>query len=244
MFPSEWWADVTLSGVYTLRILDMFLMLPVLSLCAVPLLGAENNRTLAGAAMSIYELTQAVLQLPLGTASDKFDRKKIIHADLIAFAAGSFLAAATDPLHVLVAVQAVQGAGTVSAAVTALLADLIRDEVRTCAMIMMGLNIGLTSSVNLVLAPVIAGFINVPDLFMLTGALTISSIAAVARTTPNPEVSKFHEGAQTQPSRMGEVLKNHQFLTSDFGVFASHTAQVALFTVLPLALENLGLTKV
>lgn len=244
MFPSEWRAGVTLSGVYALRMLGMFLVLPVLSLYAASLPGAENNKTLVGMAMGIYGLTQAALQLPLGIASDKFGRKKVIYVGLIVFAAGSFLAAAADSLHMLVAARAVQGAGAVSAAVTALLADLTRDEVRTRAMAMIGLSIGLTFSVSLVLAPVIADFIGVSGLFMLTGALTVSSIAVVAWMTPDPEVSKFHEDAQTQPSRMGEVLKNRQLLTLDFGIFALHAAQMALFTALPFALENLGLMKI
>ena len=244
MFPSEWRAGVTLSGVYALRMLGMFLVLPVLSLYAASLPGAENNKTLVGMAMGIYGLTQAALQLPLGIASDKFGRKKVIYVGLIVFAAGSFLAAAADSLHMLVAARAVQGAGAVSAAVTALLADLTRDEVRTRAMAMIGLSIGLTFSVSLVLAPVIADFIGVPGLFMLTGALTVSSIAVVAWMTPDPEVSKFHEDTQTQPSRMGEVLKHRQLLTLDFGIFALHAAQMALFTALPFALENLGLMKI
>jgi len=183
---------------------------------AASLPGAENNKALVGMAMGIYGLTQALLQLPLGMASDKFGRKKVIYAGLIVFAAGSFLAAVADSLQMLVAARAIQGAGAVSAAVTALLADLTRNEVRTRAMAMIGLSIGLTFSVSLVLAPMIASFIGVSGLFALTGILTVISIGVVAWMTPDPEVSKMHEDTQAQPSRMGEVLNNCSISTSVF----------------------------
>ena len=224
--------------------LGMFLVLPVLSLYAASLPGAENNKTLVGLAMGIYGLTQALLQLPLGIASDKFGRKKTIYVGLIVFAAGSFLAAAANSLPMLVAARAIQGAGAVSAAVTALLADLTRDGVRTRAMAMIGLSIGLTFSVSLVVAPMIADIIGVPGLFMLTGILTVISIGVVAWMTPAPEVSKLHEDTQAQPSRMGEVLRDRQLLNLDFGIFALHAAQMALFTALPFAMTQLGLEKI
>ena len=244
MFPHEWRASTTLSGVYALRMLGMFLVLPVLAMYAASLPGAEDNKTLVGLAMGIYGLTQALLQLPLGIASDKFGRKKTIYAGLVVFAVGSFLAAAADTLPLLVAARAIQGAGAVSAAVTALLADLTRDGVRTRAMAMIGLSIGLTFSVSLVVAPMIADVVGVRGLFLLTGILTVASIGVVAFMTPDPEVSKLHEDTQAQPARIGEVLKNRQLLNLDFGIFALHAAQMALFTALPFAMTQLGLEKI
>ena len=244
MFPHEWRASTTLSGVYALRMLGMFLVLPVLAMYAASLPGAEDNKTLVGLAMGIYGLTQALLQLPLGIASDKFGRKKTIYAGLVVFAAGSFLAATADTLPLLVAARAIQGAGAVSAAVTALLADLTRDGVRTRAMAMIGLSIGLTFSVSLVVAPMIADVVGVRGLFLLTGILTVASIGVVAFMTPAPEVSKLHEDTQAQPARIGEVLKNRQLLNLDFGIFALHAAQMALFTALPFAMTQLGLEKI
>lgn len=243
MFSHEWRASTTLSGVYALRMLGMFLVLPVLALYAATLPGAENNKALIGLAMGIYGLTQALLQLPMGMASDKFGRKKVIYIGLIIFAAGSFMAAVADSLTMLVVARALQGAGAVSAAVTALLADLTRDEVRTRAMAMIGLSIGLTFSVSLVLAPMISAWIGVQGLFALTGILTLISIGVVAWLTPNPEQSRVHDDAQAQPGRVAEVLKNRQLLSLDFGIFALHAAQMALFTTLPFAMEALGLLK-
>ncbi len=244
MNPEEWRASTSLAGVYALRMLGMFLVLPVLALYAATLPGAADNKALVGLAMGMYGLTQALLQLPLGMASDKFGRKKVIYIGLIVFAAGSFMAASATTLEMLVLARAVQGAGAVSAAVTALLADLTREEVRTRAMAMIGLSIGLTFSASLVLAPMLARWIGVSGLFALTGVLTLISIAVVAWRTPNPVRSKLHEDAEAQPARIGEVLRNGQLLRLDFGIFALHAAQMALFTALPFAMVALGLDKV
>ena len=220
MLPEEWRASTSLAGVYALRMLGMFLVLPVLALYAAQLPDANDNKALVGLAMGMYGLTQALLQLPLGMASDKFGRKKVIYFGLIVFAAGSFMAAAANSLEMLVLARAVQGAGAVSAAVTALLADLTRDEVRTRSMAMIGLSIGLTFSASLVLSPMLAGWMGVSGLFALTGGLTLLSMAVVAFWTPNPERSKVHEDAQAQPARFGEVLKNRQLMSLNFGIFA------------------------
>ena len=243
MLMGEWRASSSLAGVYALRMLGMFLVLPVLALHAASMPGAQNKEAWIGLAMGIYGLTQAILQLPLGMASDRYGRKKVIYLGLIVFAGGSFMAAAATSLEMLVIARAIQGAGAVSAAVTALLADLTRDEVRTRAMAMIGLSIGLTFSVSLVLSPLLAKWIGVPGLFTLTGVLTILSMLVVAFFTPNPTRSKVHEDAQAQPARMGEVLGNSELLRLNFGIFALHAAQMALFVTLPFAMVAQGLAK-
>ena len=154
LLAAEYKAAISLSGVYALRMLGMFLVLPVLALHAHTLAGENdaNRLKLVGLAMAAYGLTQAFLQLPFGILSDKIGRKKVIYLGMSIFAAGSFLAAMTNDVYVLIWARAIQGAGAVSAAVTALLADLTREEVRTRAMSMIGLSIGLTFSGSLVLA--------------------------------------------------------------------------------------------
>lgn len=171
MLAHEWRAATSLAGVYALRMLGMFLVLPVLSLHAHSLSGADEVAKLkmVGLAMAAYGLTQALLQLPLGMLSDKIGRKKVIYLGMGVFALGSFIAAFTNDVYMLIVARAIQGAGAVSAAVTALLADLTREEVRTRAMSLIGLSIGLTFSVSLVLSPVLSQFIGVQGLFALAG---------------------------------------------------------------------------
>ncbi len=243
MYPQEMRASMALAWVYALRMLGMFLMLPVLALYAATLPGAGDNKMLVGLAMGMYGLTQALLQLPLGMASDRFGRKKVIYLGLAVFAIGSFLAAVANSLPMLVLARAVQGAGAVSAAVTALVADLTREEVRTRAMAMIGLSIGLTFSISLVASPLLSDYIGVAGLFVLTGVLTLISMLVVKFLVPDPARSKLHEDAEVQPARFGEVLKNKELLRLNFGIFALQCGMMALFTSLPFALQDLGMNK-
>lgn len=240
MLHDEWRASTSLAGVYGLRMLGMFLVLPVLVLHVQALGGSKAQ---GGMAIAAYGLTQALLQLPLGIASDRFGRKRVIYLGLIVFAAGSFIAAAADDVTWLIIGRAVQGAGAVSAAVTALLADLTREEVRTRAMASVGLTIGLTFAVSMVLSPLLTRFVGVGGLFALTGILSIAAIVLVMAVTPNPKVSKLREDADAQPSRISEVLKNSQLMRLNFGIFALQGVMMALFASLPSVLVELGLLK-
>ena len=247
LLPQEWRAATSLAGVYALRMLGMFLVLPVLALHAHDLAGtnAANAPKMVGLAMAMYGLTQALLQLPLGMLSDKIGRKKVIYLGMGVFALGSFWAATATDVHTLIMARAVQGAGAVSAAVTALLADLTREEVRTRAMSLIGLSIGLTFSVSLVLSPILSRWLGVNGLFALMGALSLASIALVAWYTPNPTSaqSRLHEDAQLQVGHIGEVLKNGQLLRLNFGIFVLQAGLMAMFTTLPFALKDLGWDK-
>ena len=168
MTPTEWRASTSLAGIFALRMLGLFLVLPVFALEARKYPGGDDP-ALLGLAMGIYGLTQGVLQLPFGMASDQFGRKRVIVLGLIIFALGSFWAAAATDLTGLLWGRSLQGAGAVSAAVTALLADLTRDEVRTKAMAMVGASIGLMFALSLVAAPALAAWVGLSGLFVLTG---------------------------------------------------------------------------
>ena len=170
MTPLERRSSVSLALIFALRMLGLFLVLPVFALEARKYPGGDDP-ALVGLAMGIYGLTQAVLQLPLGIASDRFGRKRVIVLGLLVFAGGSLLAALADSLTGLLVGRALQGAGAVSAAVTALLADQTRDSVRTKAMALVGGSIGLMFAVALVAAPVLAAHIGLSGLFGLTCAL-------------------------------------------------------------------------
>lgn len=240
LLAHEWRASISLAGVYALRMLGMFLVLPVLSPYAA---GLGGTAAAGGLAIGVYGFTQALLQLPLGIASDRFGRKKVIYLGLAVFALGSFLSAMADNVTLLIIGRAVQGAGAVSAAVTALLADLTREEVRTRAMASVGLTIGLTFAASMVLGPVLTRFVGVPGLFALTGFLCLAAVAVVALVTPNPTVSKLRQDADTQPSRISEVLKNRLLMQLNFGIFALQAVMMAIFASLPTVAEGLGLAR-
>ncbi|MEW6676365.1 MAG: MFS transporter [Pseudomonadota bacterium] len=239
MLPSERRAAWSLASIYGLRMLGMFLILPVFALYAKTLPGGEDH-TLVGLALGIYGLTQAVLMIPFGMASDRFGRKPVIIIGLLVFALGSFLAAYADTLMGVLVGRALQGAGAVSAAVSALLADLTREEKRTQAMALIGSTIGLSFAFSLAAGPAIYKFIGVPGMFALTGVLSLAAILVLKYVTPNPGQSAFHSDAQANPARLKDVLRQGELLRLNWGIFALHAAQMAMFTVVPFALVQAG----
>ncbi len=239
MSPAEIRASASLASIYSLRMLGMFLILPIFSIYAETLPGGDSL-LLVGLALGAYGLTQALLQLPFGMASDRFGRKRVIYFGLLLFAAGSLVAALATDIHWVVVGRAIQGAGAVSAAVTALVADLTREEHRTKAMAMIGGTIGITFALSLVAGPALNQWIGVPGIFALTGVLALLAIGVVKYVVPDPRVSRFHSDAEATPARLGEVLANRELLRLDFGIFALHAAQMAMFVVVPLALKQAG----
>ena len=231
-------SSFSLASIFALRMLGLFLVLPVFVLEARKYPGGDDAARV-GLAMGIYGLTQAVLQLPLGMASDRFGRKRVIALGLLVFAGGSLLAALADTLTGLLIGRALQGAGAVSAAVTALLADQTRDVVRTKAMALVGGSIGLMFAVALVAAPLLVAQVGLPGLFGLTCALALAGIAVVLWWTPAEPVQ--HQNAPR--GRLVDVWKNADLVRLNFGVFALHTVQMAMWMAVPALLVQAGLGK-
>ncbi|GAB4511342.1 MAG: MFS transporter [Sulfuricaulis sp.] len=239
MSPLERRAAAGLASIYGLRMLGMFLILPVFAVYAEQLPGGENH-SLIGLALGIYGLTQALLQLPFGMASDRVGRKRVIYFGLVLFALGSFIAAAADDIYMVIIGRTIQGAGAINAAVTALLADLTREEHRTKAMAMVGGTIGLTFALSLVLGPALYHLISIPGIFAMTGVLALLAIPMMKFVVPDPKASHFHSDAETAPAGLPEVLRNGELGRLNFGIFALHVVQMAMFVVVPLALRETG----
>jgi MFS family permease len=238
MTPTERRASGSLAAIFAARMLGLFLVLPVFALEAARYPGG-GDPALVGLAMGVYGLTQGLLQIPFGMASDRFGRKRVIVIGLLVFAAGSFLAAASSSLWGLILGRALQGAGAVSAAVTALLADQTRDEVRTKAMALVGASIGLMFALSLVAAPVLAGRIGLDGLFAVTGLLALACIAVVLWWTP-PAPARQKNAPR---GRLAEVLNHGPLLRLDVGVFVLHAVQLAMWVAVPALLVQAGLDK-
>lgn len=228
----------SLALIFALRMLGLFLVLPVFALEAQHYAGG-NDPAMVGLALGMYGLTQAVFQLPLGLASDRFGRKKVIIVGLLVFALGSLVAALADSLMGLVWGRALQGAGAVSAAVTALLADLTRDSVRTKAMAMVGGSIALMFSLALVLSPLLAGWVGLSGIFWITLALTLAGIAAVLWVVPPEPV----QHTAMPRGRFADLLAYPDLLRLNAGVFVLHTVQMAMWVAVPTLLVQAGLVK-
>jgi MFS family permease len=238
MTPLERRASGSLAAIFAARMLGLFLVLPVFALEAARYPGGDDP-ALVGLAMGIYGLTQGLLQIPFGMASDRYGRKRVIVVGLLVFAAGSFLAAAADSLFWLVVGRSLQGAGAVSAAVTALLADQTRDTVRTKAMALVGASIGLMFALSLVAAPLLAARIGLGGLFAITGALALACIAVVLWWTPPAPAQQKHQPR----GRLSEVLAHRPLLRLDVGVFVLHAVQLAMWVAIPALLVQAGLGK-
>lgn len=241
MTPLERRASASLALIFALRMLGLFLVLPVFALEAHHYAGGEDAASV-GLALGLYGLTQAVCQLPLGLASDRLGRKPVIVAGMLVFALGSLVAALADSLWVLMVGRALQGAGAVSAAVTALLADLTRDSVRTKAMAMIGGSIGLTFALALALAPLLAAWVGLPGIFALTGGLALAGAAVVLWVVPAaPEA--VVPATVAQPARVWDLLRFPDVLRVNAGVFILHTVQMAMWVAVPGLLVQAGLAK-
>jgi MFS family permease len=229
-----------LASIYALRMLGLFIVLPVFALQARHYPGGDDP-VWVGLAMGIYGLTQALLQLPLGAASDAWGRKRVIVAGLAVFAVGSALAAIADTLALLTLGRALQGAGAVSAAVTALLADFTRDSVRTKAMAMVGASIGATFALSLLLAPLLGAAMGLDGLFALTAVLAMLGMAVVMWLVP-PEPPR---PAQVEPAPfwagLRRVLADRALVRLNVGVFVLHAVLLAMWLHVPVMLGAAGL---
>jgi MFS family permease len=238
MSAAELRASFTLASVFGLRMLGMFIILPVFALYAEHLPGGDSH-ALVGLALGAYGLTQGLLQIPFGWLSDRWGRKPAICAGLCLFALGSLIAALAQDIYVVILGRVVQGAGAISAAVIALTADLTREHQRTKAMAIIGLTIGAAFALSMVAGPVLNRSIGVPGIFAMTGVLALVAIAVVRWLVPDPPPA----AAQAAQARVGFafILRHPELARLNYGIFVLHAVLMALFVVVPFLLRDAGL---
>jgi MFS family permease len=227
---------MSLALVYALRMLGLFMILPVFSLHAHEYTGATP--VLIGLAIGIYGLTQGLFQLPFGFLSDRVGRKTVIIFGLLIFGAGSMLAAEAESITQVIAGRALQGLGAIAAAVMALAADLTREEVRLRIMAVIGMSIGASFMLSMIIGPIIAAGFGLRMLFWITAGLALLGILVVAFVTPNPPRQSFHRDAQVSLRDIGRVAGDIELLKLGFGVFVLHLVLAATFVVFPLLLQQ------
>ena len=232
-------ASFSLGSLFAVRMLGLFLILPVFAVHA-PSLAGGDNLTLVGIALGAYGLTQAFLQIPYGMAADRYGRKRVIVIGLVLFAAGSFVAAGATDIYVTILGRAIQGAGAISAAVMALAADLTREEHRTKTMAVIGASIGLMFALSLVAAPALYRAVGMGGIFALTGVLALIGIWVTLQVVPREPATHAPAGADLAPATVGGVLRNRELLRLNFGIFALHLVQMAMFVVVPPLLVDRG----
>ena len=236
MTSAERRATIGLASIFGLRMLGMFIILPVFALYAETLPGGRDH-TLVGIALGAYGLTQALLQIPFGWVSDRWGRKPVIVVGLLIFALGSFVAAWAPTIGWTIAGRVIQGAGAISAAVIALTADLTRDSVRSRAMAAIGMTIGATFALSLIAAPALTPFIGVRGIFVMTGVFALGAIGVLLRILAGLDISPAPHPATAQWRR---VLADRDLLRLNYGIFALHAALMALFVHVPFMLRDNG----
>lgn len=240
MSEQEKRASLGLAGIFSMRMLGLFMILPVMALYTEHLDGITP--VLLGLSISIYGLTQALLQIPFGLMSDRFGRKKIITIGLLLFLIGSVVAAMSTTIYGIIMGRALQGSGAVAAAIMALAADLTLEQNRTKIMATIGISIGISFGVAMVLGPVLASVIGLQGIFWFTALLAAAGIFLLYNVVPEAKNIAVHRDAEPIPALMGKVLKDTQLLRLDFGIFCLHLVMTAMFVVLPLLMRGkLGL---
>jgi MFS family permease len=229
-------AGASLAGVYGLRMLGLFFILPVFAVHAANLSGGDNL-TLVGLALGAYGLAQGILQIPFGMASDRWGRKRVLYVGLLIFAAGSFLGIGADDIWTAIAARTLQGAGAISSVAMALAADLTREQHRTKIMAMIGSMIGLMFALSLVGAPVLYRWIGMGGLFALTGFLSLAAIWVVKTQVPDPDAGPGKK--RTAATRAS--LMDPELLRLNAGIFILHIVLYAMFVVVPPLLVSAGL---
>ncbi len=239
MTPIENRAALSLAAIFSLRMLGLFMIYPVFSLYALEHLEGATPASI-GMALGAYGLTQALFQIPFGMLSDRWGRKPLIAAGLIMFAIGSVVAALSDSIQGVVIGRILQGAGAIGSTILALAADLTREQNRTRAMATIGMTIGMSFALAVVLGPILNNWIGVPGIFGLTAVLAMGGLLVLKYIVPTPVLSRMHRDAEAVPELFKRVLSDGQLLRLDYGIMTLHMILTASFIVLPLALRDVA----
>ncbi|HVV67548.1 MAG TPA: MFS transporter [Gammaproteobacteria bacterium] len=235
--PFEIRTVFSLAGIFSFRMLGLFIILPIFALYTQQLQGATP--TLMGIALGIYGLTQAIFQIPLAMLSDKIGRKSIITAGLVIFIVGSVIAALSHSIYGVIIGRALQGAGAVGSTILALVADLTSMENRTKAMAVIGMTIGISFAVAMVLGPALNLWVGLSGIFWITALFGIISIMILLLFVPQPPQLVFHRDAETLPKLLKSTLANLELLRLNFGILSLHALLTASFIVIPVMISQL-----
>jgi predicted MFS family arabinose efflux permease len=241
MSATELRAIVSLASLYAFRMLGLFMLLPVLSLYAAEY--DYSTPVLVGLALGIYGLGQAALQVPLGMLSDRIGRKPVIISGLLLFIAGGVVAAGADTIFGVIVGRLLQGTGAIASTLTALLADLTREQHRTKAMAVIGMSIGVSFAAAMVIGPLMASWLGVSGLFLCTSVLAGLGIFITLFLVPNPDTQRVDADSQSLSGMLARCLNDRNLMRLNLGIFSLHAILMAIFIAVPGILEEQGLSR-
>ncbi len=236
MEPKERRTTLCLASIYAFRMLGLFMILPIFSLYIHEIRYATPF--LIGFALGIYGLTQAILQIPFGMCSDRIGRKPVILAGLILFIIGSIVAALSHSIYGIILGRALQGAGAIGSTLTAFVADTTQEQNRLKAMAMIGMTIGLSFIIAMILGPALNNWVGLSGIFWLTAVLALLGIVIILFVVPTPKAHLHHSDSEPVLSLFSKILTNKELLRLDFGIFALHAMLTAVFLAIPLTLTH------
>lgn len=240
MSSTEKRAALTLSSVFALRMLGLFMLLPVFSIAGKDLIG--YTPALIGLAIGAYGLTQALFQIPFGWLSDRFGRKPIILMGLVLFVIGSVVAALSDSIYGVIVGRLLQGCGAIASAVMALAADLSRDEQRTKIMASIGMSIGAAFALAMIVGPLLTGWIGLKGIFSVIAGLAVIAMLVIYFLTPDPKVQFVQRDAIASRGQFSKIFKDTQLMRLNFGIFTLHFLLTSFFVAFPTRLAGLGIS--
>lgn len=239
MNPVERRAAFSVAGIFSTRMLGLFMIFPVFALFAQQEFEGITG-TQIGIAIGIYGLTQAVLQIPYGILSDRFGRKPLIIVGMLVFMVGSIICALADSIEMMIVGRAIQGMGAVAAVLMATVADLVSEQFRLRAMSIVGMTIGLSFTASLVAGPVLGEFLGVRGIFWVIAGLAVLGMLLVIFAVPTISHQSFQREAEADPSQFKDVIKHPQLLRLDIGVFVLHATLTAMFIAVPFMIHDLA----
>ena len=234
MTTAERRAVVSLSSIMGLRMIGLFMVLPVFTLYAQQLKGATP--TLIGLAMGIYGLSQALFQIPFGSLSDRFGRRPIILIGLLIFSAGSLIAALSHSITLMIIGRALQGAGAVGSTILAMMADLTREDQRTKSMAIAGITIGFSFSIAMFLGPVLTKWLSINHLFLIAMLFGLMAIVVLYAFVPTPLALRWHRDTEPELKSFFTLLISPELAKLNSGIFILHAIFTASFVVIPIGL--------
>jgi len=227
---------VPIAAIFSFRMLGLFMLIPVFTVFASQL--SDATPALIGLALGSYGLSQGILQMPFGMLSDRFGRKPVISVGLMLFACGSLLGAFSHSIYTMILARTLQGTGAIGSVLIALVADLTPDEQRTKAMALIGLTIGLSFSLAMVLSPALTNYYGLAGIFYLTTVLAFLGLFLLHAVIPNPQKERFHSDSEANPSLFKSVISNKHLQRLNVGIFIQHFILTATFYFIPLLLQE------
>jgi MFS family permease len=225
-----------IAAIFSFRMLGLFMLIPVFTIFATQL--QDATPALIGLALGSYGLSQGILQMPLGMLSDRIGRKPVLTLGLLLFVCGSLVGALSHSIYTMILARTLQGMGAIGSVLIALVADLTPDEQRTKAMAIIGMTIGLSFSLAMVISPALTNYYGLAGIFYLTTFLALLGLLLVHTVIPTPKKERFHPDSEANPSLFKTVFFNKHLQRLNAGIFLQHFILTATFYVIPILLHE------